>query len=113
MEISKNEWIKKGKMLYGEDPNVWEFKCYFCGRVQSAKSIREDQEKGVLSKRYGKLKKGDPFSPEQCCYGPDCNYVANGLFTTGILIILDETEPHDAARKENCTFVLPFAGEQV
>ena len=113
MQISKDDWLAMGERLYGKDTENWEFKCLFCERVQSAKSIREEQKKGVVSKRYGKLKKGDDFSPELCCYGQDCDYVANGLFTSGVLVILDPSQPHDEARKKNCTYVVPFAKEDV
>lgn len=107
--LTRDEWIQLGQMLYGQDVNTWEFKCFFCGRVQSAKSIRDEQSKGVLSKRFGKLNKGVPFVPELCCYAPDCDYAANGLITTGVLVVIDPSKPHDEARKENCIYVLPFA----
>lgn len=107
--LSLDEWLKLATDIYGTDPENWEFRCFFCERVQSIKSIREEQAKGILSKRYGKLKKGDYVLPEQCCYSPDCDYVSNGLFTTGILVVYDPTKPHDEARKENCCYVLPFA----
>lgn len=107
--FSKEDWIKRGTELYGEDRDNWEFYCWFCKKVQSLKSIRENQDKGLLSMRYGKLMKGDNVSPEQCCYSPDCDYVSNGLLTTGILVIYDPDLPHNASLKKNCTFVLPFA----
>lgn len=111
IEITEKDWFEKGKRLYGEDIETWEFKCWFCGRVQSMKSIREDQAKGILSQRFGKLKKGDSFTPEQCCYAPDCDYVSNGLFTTGVLVIVDPELPHNEALKKNCLYVLAFAKE--
>jgi len=107
--LSKDEWMQLGTELYGPDQTDWEFKCWFCDRVQSLKSIREEQNKGIMSKRYGKLKKGDSVSPEQCCYSPDCDYVSNGLFTTGVLVVYDPSEPHNEALKKNCCYVLPFA----
>lgn len=110
--MSKDEWYALGVKLYGEDQTNWEFRCFFCNRVQSLKSIREEQAKGIVSMRYGKLKTGDKVFPEQCCYGHDCNYVSNGLFTTGVLVVYDPEKPHDEARKENCCYVLPFAKEE-
>lgn len=107
--LSQKEWEQLGTALYGPDQTDWEFKCFFCNRVQSLKSIREEQAKGVRSKRYGELKKGDKVFPEQCCYSPDCDYVSNGLFTTGVLIVYDPLKPHNEALKENCCYVLPFA----
>lgn len=107
--LSQDEWVQLGMMHYGPDQIDWEFSCWFCGRVQSLKSIRDEQNKGIQSKRYGKLKKGDKVFPEQCCYSPDCDYVSNGLFTTGVLVVYDPKQPHDEAMKENCCYVLPFA----
>ena len=49
MQISKDDWLAMGERLYGKDTENWEFKCLFCERVQSAKSIREEQKKGVVS----------------------------------------------------------------
>lgn len=107
--LSQEEWFHLGVMLYGPDLENWEFKCFFCNRVQSVKSIREEQAKGILSKRYGKLNKGDEVFPEQCCYSPKCDYVSNGLLTTGVLVVNDTSKPHDEALKKNCCYVLPFA----
>lgn len=107
--LSQKEWEQLGTALYGSDQADWEFKCFFCNRVQSLKSIREEQAKGVRSKRCGELKKGDKVFPEQCCYSPKCDYVSNGLFTTGVLVVYDPSMPHNEALKENCCYVLPFA----
>ena len=87
----------------------WKFKCSNCGRIQSANSIREQMKKGEKSQRWGTLKKGDDFDPATSCYSPSCNWVSNGLFTSGILVILDLSKPHDASLKKNCTYVFPFA----
>lgn len=107
--LSQDEWIQLGTKLYGPDQADWEFECFFCKRIQSLKSMREEQKKGILSKRYGKLKNGDKVFPEQCCYSPDCDYVSNGLFTTGVLVVYEPDKPHNEALKKNCCYVLPFA----
>lgn len=109
VEITKQEWLANGEKLYGRDTESWEFRCIICNRVQSARSIREEQKKGIKSLRFGLMKKGDAFVPECDCYSPDCDYIANGLITTDILVIKDSAKPHDAALKENCCYVLPFA----
>ena len=109
VELTKDEWLKKGEELYGKKVEDWKFKCPSCERIQSANTIREQMEKGKKSKRFGALKKGDDFDPSMCCYSPVCNWVANGLFTTGILVIYDSAKEHDASLKENCTYVFPYA----
>ena len=109
MEISKDDWLKKAKELYGDNTEEWVFKCPMCGREQSGKTIREQMKNKVKSKRYGLLKKGDEIFPECACYSPGCNYAANGLFTTGILVIIDINKPHDTNLKRNCLYVFPFS----
>lgn len=109
VELSKEEWLEKGKELYGEDTEDWKFKCSNCGRIQSGNSIREQMEKGEKSQRWGMLKKGDDFDPATSCFSPSCNWVSNGLFSTGILVIYDSSKPHDANLLKNCTHVFPFA----
>lgn len=39
--INYEDWIKKAKELYGEDPDNWKFKCPICGHIQSIKSVLE------------------------------------------------------------------------
>ncbi len=100
---------KKAVELFGEDPLAWEFKCSHCDRIQSGNSVIKQMKEGIESLRYGLLKKGDPLRVECVCYSPTCNWLANGLFTSGILLIIDPEKPHDANLKENCYYVFPFA----
>ena len=109
VELSKEDWLKKGEELYGKDGNEWKFKCSNCGRIQSSKSIKEQMDRGEKSQRWGMLKKGEDFDPSTSCFSPSCNWVSNGLFSSGILVIIDSTKPHDANLKKNCTYVFPFA----
>ncbi len=112
MIMTRDEWFAKGEKLYGKDIELWEFRCPWCRRVQSTKSIREQNEKGIVTQRMGRLfRKGDTFAPEANCYSQECDFASNGLFTSDVLIILDPAKPYDEAKKENCIFVLPFAKE--
>jgi hypothetical protein len=113
MEISRADWEKKGRELYGKDRKAWEWKCPHCNRIQSYNSIGAQMKKGETSQRFGILKKGDRIDPMFYCYGPDCNWSANGLFHTDILLIWDPEEPYDEARKKNCSYVFPFGKEEV
>lgn len=38
-QIHRDDWLKIGETLYGEDPRKWEFKCPACGNVQSHESV--------------------------------------------------------------------------
>ncbi|KYK33477.1 MAG: hypothetical protein AYK18_14935 [Theionarchaea archaeon DG-70] len=107
--VTLEVFLRTGRILYGEKTEKWKFICPNCERVQSAESVIQRCADGIPSKRYGELGKGERLSPETCCYSPDCDYTANGLLNTGILAIRDPNKPHDIYRKENCTFVFPFA----
>jgi hypothetical protein len=107
--FSFQEWNAKGKELYGEDNKKWEFRCPSCKKIQSFESLKEQMKKGIASQRYGILKSGDNVNIECSCYQPDCNWVANGLFCSGFLIIVDITKPFCKRLLENCTYVFPFA----
>jgi len=107
--ITKEQFMEKAKELYGENTSEWKFKCPNCKREQSAISIRADVEKGITPQRYPDIKKGDEFRPEQECFSPDCNWVAYGLFNSGLLVVIDDSKPHDSNLKKNCVYVFPFA----
>ena len=111
MIITRKELERRGEAMYGKDRNMWEFKCSGCGTTQSANSIIEQTKKGIESRRYGLLKEGDAIRAECDCYGPECNWMANGLFNSGILMITDPAKPHDANLKKNCYYVFPFSKE--
>lgn len=113
MKMTKEEFFEKGKGFYGEDNLNWMFKCPHCKREQSFNSVIQQMKDGSPSKRFGLLKKGDPMGIESSCFSPSCNWTANGLFSSDILVILDKSKPHDANRKENCYYVFPFGKEKV
>ncbi|MEE9364796.1 MAG: VVA0879 family protein [Cellulophaga sp.] len=112
MKLTRNDWVKRGEALYGKDIEAWEFNCPTCDNKQSVKSLRQQQEKGIPSKRYGLLKKGTELFIEGDCYSKDCDYSANGLLTTNILVIIDDKKHYNEATKENCGFVLPFSKDK-
>lgn len=107
--FSFQEWNAKGKELYGEDTLKWEFRCPSCKKVHSFESLKEQIKKGIPSQRFGILKHGDTVHIEDACYQPDCNWVANGLFCSGFLVVIDATKPFCIRLLENCTYVFPFA----
>lgn len=110
MEITKEELFKKGTELFGDNKDEWKFQCSGCGMIQSVSSIRENAKNGIYSQRFGEPKKGDYIHVESSCYSPDCNWVSNGLFHSGILVILDPKKTHDSNLKKNCFYIFPFAG---
>ena len=111
MIINREELVANAEKLFGKDRNDWTFKCSGpgCGNIQSGNSVIKQMKEGIGSMRHGLLKKGDRLSVECVCYSPDCNWTANGLFNSGILMIIDPQKPHDADLKKNCYYIFPFA----
>ncbi|KKK87494.1 hypothetical protein LCGC14_2752680 [marine sediment metagenome] len=108
MIINQKDLELKAEVLFGKDRLAWEFKCSGCGNIQSGNSVIKQMKEGIKSQRYGLLKKGDRLNVECSCYSPDCNWTANGLFNSGILMIIDPEKPHDEALKKNCYYIFPF-----
>ncbi len=104
------EFKEEAVKLFGSLEET-QFQCPTCNRIQSVEILKAQMAAGIESKRFGKLEKGMQMNLETSCYSPTCNYTANGLFTTGILVILEKTAPYDASRKENCSYVLPLASQ--
>ncbi|KKN04799.1 hypothetical protein LCGC14_1093680 [marine sediment metagenome] len=111
IEISRTDFIAKGKKLYGEDRLAWEFKCWSCENIQSGNSIIKMSKESIKSQRHGLIKKGHQLRPESECYSPTCNWVAYGLIRSDILMINDPSKPHELDTYTNCTNVFDFSKE--
>ena len=37
--LTHNEWLARGRKLYGDDSRKWQFRCVICGNVQSHESV--------------------------------------------------------------------------
>ena len=116
------EWFAQGEELFGVDRTKWKFVCASssCKRVQTGESVKHQVDNNIYSQRHGEQwpegeqdgKKYLDLRVESRCYSPDCNWIANGLFTSGKLIIIDPEKPHDVQRKDNCFYVFWFEGER-
>jgi hypothetical protein len=111
VEITMKQFLEKGKELYGEEKHKWKFKCTNCKRIQSILEIQIQLEREIKPKRFPDLTIDDEhdISPHTTCYSDKCNWVSNGLFNSGLLLIYDEKEPHNSSLKNNCIYVFPFA----
>lgn len=112
-EMTRDEYYKLGKELFGEDMSKWEFVCPSCGNIQSAASVREQMKKGIPSLRFGMFEEGDMINPAEACYAENCNWAANGLFSGPLLITMDPTKEINAARGDNCTYAFAFKGQKI
>lgn len=70
---SREDWLARGRKLFGEDMYKWRFKCPACGRTQSAEDFRRFKGKGAT-----------PSDAYQDCLGRwdhslGCDWAAYGL----------------------------------
>ena len=105
-KFSRDEWLARGKALFGEDFMKWKFKCPICGNVASMGDFRQYKDKGAQpdSAATGCIGR---FSGGRSAFydkgsGP-CDYAAFGFFKLTYLVVVQEdgTEQH----------VFPFAEE--
>lgn len=81
--MTRDEWLQKGKELFGEDMLKWRFVCPSCSHVQTPEDFRPYSEQGVTPDtaymncigRYD----GHGDVPILSGQGP-CNYTSGGLF---------------------------------
>ena len=110
MNVTKEEFFKEGERIFGKDKKTWKYKCPNCNYIQSANSVTTQMKGNVPSLRHGIVEIGDLIFPHCECYSPTCNWVAYGLFNSGILVIFDSSKPFNKDTKENCGYAFPFAG---
>lgn len=104
---TKEEWMNKGRELFGENMLKWKFVCSSCGNIQSSEEFREFKEQGATPAdayfncigRYIDISK-DAFSDNK-----PCNYTMGGLITLAKTVVIDEKG------KEH--FVFEFADQPV
>ena len=97
--MTKEEWLEKGKQLFGDDLFSWKFVCPNCGHIQSVEDFRQYKEQGA-----------NPNTAFQCCIGrfmerkvgelgdgkSPCNYAAYGLIRLAPIIVVDGEEETQA-----------------
>lgn len=83
--MTREEFYKIAKELWGDDPKDWIFVCPWCDNKQSFNSLMKilDTQGFIESMRYGKITKENikdlQPKPDQECISPNCNYVSYGL----------------------------------
>ena len=109
--ITQDEWLAEGTKRFGEDKRNWEFVCPACGRVQSYNIIQVEMNNDAFKpKRSFPVEDGKPqVAIYSECTGPECNWVAYGLFSGPVTVILDPVKSYNEAKKDNCAMVFEFA----
>lgn len=110
--MTQNDWLEKGKALFGEDFLKWKFKCPICGNVQTPEEFREFKDKGAnadsarcecIGRYMPKEKVTTAFGEKNKKVKSPCDYAAYGLFRIGHVIKLDNGEE---------TVAFPFAEDK-
>jgi len=93
--ISKEEWLAKGKELFGEDMLAWKFVCPGCGHVQTPEEFRQYKDQGATPSsatnecigRYSRGKSWAFKNPRKT--GGPCDYAGYGLLNICPVKVID------------------------
>jgi hypothetical protein len=92
VRMKKDEWLARGKELFGDDFKNWEFVCPICGHVQKIEDFRQFKDQGATPETafqqcIGRFIDGrSAFNLE----GPGpCDYAAYGLIRLAPVIVID------------------------
>lgn len=110
--MTRDEWLARGRELYGDDPRAWKFRCVMCGNVQSAVSV-DERNPTLVGKR-----KDDWifFSCEgRHTEGVGCDWTLGGLFRLHRLEVVWPADPDAGAdhAKETVHITFEFADDPV
>lgn len=99
--LTTEEWLAKGKKLFGKDPKGWKFKCPCCGHIQTIADFIELRELGLWSgdaqtayfscigrydTRIPVMKKGGLLDKGN---GSPCDYTLGGLIRLHKTVVVD------------------------
>ena len=93
--MTKDEWLAKGKELFGEDFTKWRFVCPGCGHVQAVEDFRQYKDQGAdptsatceCIGRYGGGKSWTDDNPRKT--GGPCDYAGYGLLRISPVTVID------------------------
>lgn len=94
-QMTKEEWLAKGKRLFGEDMLKWRFVCPGCGHIQSVEDFRQYKDQGahpnsattVCIGRYIGGKSWFNDNPRKS--GGPCDYASYGLLCICPVKVID------------------------
>ena len=95
MEIkttTKEEWLAKGKELFGEDVMKWRFVCPSCGHIQVVEDFKPYKDKGASPETayFNCIGRYDGHEAVEICSGKSpCNYTSGGLFCLSPIRVVD------------------------
>ncbi len=94
--MTHDEWLAKGKELFGEDTMNWKFICPACHTVQSAQDFKEAGVSSSITSRqiaYSCIgrrlpQKQKAFSEKTVIKGQPCDYTSGGLFNINPVTVM-------------------------
>ena len=90
--LTRDEWLQKGKELFGEDMLKWRFVCPSCGHIQTAEDFRlyKDQGASPDTAHFNCIGRLDGHGDVEILSGKSpCNYTGGGLFNLNPVRVLD------------------------
>ena len=97
--MNQDEWMAKGKALFGEDFLKWKFKCPICEHIQSPEDFKQFKDSGAnpdsarcecMGRYLPKEKVTTAFGNKNKKVKSPCDYASYGLFKIGHLIKLND-----------------------
>ena len=93
--ITKDEWLAKGKELFGDDYFKWRFVCPGCGHIQAVEDFRQYKDQGAGPNsatcecigRYSDGKSWTNDNPRK--NGGPCDYAGYGLLRISPVTVMD------------------------
>jgi len=106
--MTKEEWMAKGKELFGENFEEWKFVCPGCGHVQTIADFRQYKDQGsspnsATCECIGRYSGGKSwFFDNLRRTGGPCDYAGYGLLCISPITVLDgDKEIHSFAFAES------------
>ena len=93
--LTKEQWLSKGKELFGEDMTTWRFVCPGCGHIQSVNDFRQYKDKGATPNSatfecIGRYSNGNSwFNDNLKKIGGPCDYTSYGLICLAPVTVVD------------------------
>jgi len=90
IRMTHDEWLARGRELFGEDPLKWRLVCPGCGHVQTAEDFRQYKDRGATpdsawKECFGRYTAGRSWAFDGG-EGP-CDYAAYGLFCIAPVVV--------------------------
>ena len=96
IQMTKDEWLAKGKQLFGENTDEWKFVCPGCGHIQAIEDFRQYKEQGATPNSatiecIGRYSSGRKWLSN--LLSQPCDYAGYGLLNICPIEVIGEDKP--------------------